>query len=76
VPTPYLRADRIDGKALDKFPVWTEVDWDSAHKKPRSPPLFVKLSDERVYLMTKFLKTKTRGVLWRMDFTQNGDVRQ
>jgi hypothetical protein len=29
VPTHYLRADRMDGKAPDKFPVWTKVDWDS-----------------------------------------------
>jgi hypothetical protein len=56
--------------------LWTKVDWDSRHNKPRFPPFFVKLPDEWVYLMTKFLPTKTRGVLWRMDFTQNGDVRR
>jgi hypothetical protein len=51
--------------------IWTKVQWDKNRQNLRFPPFFVKLSDEWVYLMTKFLPTKTRGVLWRMDFTQN-----
>lgn len=40
------------------------------------PPFFVKLSDEWVYVIIKFLPLKLRAAVWRMDFTQNGDVRR
>lgn len=43
--------------------------------KPVFPPAFTRLSDELVYLATKFLPVATRGKHYPYDFMKNGDIR-
>ncbi|OQE19633.1 hypothetical protein PENFLA_c018G05658 [Penicillium flavigenum] len=75
VPMKPIDADDLDGAALDKFPVWEKFIWLNK-QRPIWPHFVVKSSDEWVYVITKFLSTKLRAAVWRMDFTQNGDVRR
>lgn len=44
--------------------------------KPVFPPAFTRLSDELVYLATKFLTVATRGKHYPYDFMKNGDIRR
>lgn len=43
--------------------------------KPVFPPPYTRLSDELVYLATKFLTTKVRGKDYPYDFLDKGDIR-
>jgi hypothetical protein len=60
-----LNADDLDGLA-DRFPVWERFVWPDK-QRPVRPPFFVELSDEWVYVITKFLPTKLRSAVWKMD---------
>jgi hypothetical protein len=54
--------DRVDGKDGTGKLIW--------------PPKFTRLSDELVYLATKFLKASERGANYPYDFNDRGDIRE
>lgn len=51
------------------------TSWTKKGLKPGFPPRSTRLSDELVYLATKFLRAKDRGKLYPYDFFPQGDIR-
>ncbi|KAJ5765423.1 hypothetical protein N7520_004982 [Penicillium odoratum] len=64
------KPDLNEDKAL--LPLATEVT--IVNRKPDFPPPFVRLSDELVYLATKFLSSTERGRNYPYDFLPGGDI--
>ncbi|KAJ5156221.1 hypothetical protein N7492_009024 [Penicillium capsulatum] len=57
---------------LPKLKLVTTIAFDNG--KPQFPPPKTRLSDELVYLATKFLKAGERGILYPYDFLLQGDI--
>lgn len=71
-PAPFSEGDKA------KFKLVTTITYDNGNPTGKIvwPPKFTRLSDELVYLATKFLKASDRAANYPYDFNDRGDIRE
>jgi hypothetical protein len=71
-PAPFSEGDK------GKFKLVTTITYENGNPTGKIvwPPKFTRLSDELVYLATKFLKASDRGATYPYDFNDRGDIRE
>ncbi|KAF3386151.1 hypothetical protein F1880_000590 [Penicillium rolfsii] len=71
-PAPFSEGDKANFKLVDT------ITYDNGNPTGKIvwPPKYTRLSDELVYLATKFLKAGDRAAKYPYDFNDRGDIRE